>query len=142
MLVRPPTAATCDQAHGCQILVVEDHVDTAKLLRKALRFYGHRVCLAYDGNTAIEILLREKPDVVVLDIGLPGIDGFEVARRIRTTPHLRDLLIIALTALDSKEDRRRGDYVGVDFYLIKPVDLEMLEEIIQTRLNVSEPVLH
>jgi DNA-binding response OmpR family regulator len=142
MLVHHPTSTACDPALGCQILVVEDNIDAANLLRRALKFNGHRVCIATDGNSAIEALMREKPEVVLLDIGLPGIDGFEVARRIRSTPSLRDILIIATTALDSAMDRRRSDYVGIDFYLIKPVNLEVVEDLIHTRLKSSEPVLH
>jgi len=142
MIIRNSTRPVSDrQRLRRQILIVEDNIEAAHLLRKALKFQGHEVSVAHDGNSAIEALAHEKPEVVLLDLGLPGIDGFEVARRIRSTPKLRDLLIIAITASDCEMDRRRSKYIGIDCYLSKPVNLDELDDIMRARLSAAEATL-
>lgn len=115
------------------ILIVEDNVFAAKSLRMALALNGHEVEIVYDGNSAIESVIARKPDVVLLDIGLPGIDGYEVARRIRATPSLKDLLLIAITGYGQSQDRARSEAAGIDVHLVKPVAIEELEEVIASR---------
>jgi CheY-like chemotaxis protein len=87
----------------------------------------------YDGPQAVEAVTQFHPDVVLLDIGLPTLNGYETARRMRTLPDSRDALIIALTGWGQEEDRRRSREAGFDHHLVKPVDLRVLEGLLATR---------
>ena len=104
------------------MLVVDDNVDGALMLARLLRGWGHQVAVAHDGDTAIE-LARDQPfDVVLLDIGLPGMDGYEVAQALRGQAGLDQTLLVALTGYGQDEDRRRSAEAGFDHHLVKPVD--------------------
>ena len=95
-----------------------------------LSLRGHQVATAYDGQSAIEQAREMQPDVVLLDIGLPRIDGFEVARRLREEHPARPMLLVALTGYGQERDRVRAREAGFDHHLLKPVRLEMLEELL------------
>ena len=110
-----------------RILVVEDHRDTAEGLAMLLRMQGHEVATAADGPSALESCKTCRPDVVLLDIGLPGMDGYEAGRRLRDLLG-PDVLIAALTGFGQEEDRRRSAEAGIDLHLLKPVRGEMLYE--------------
>ena len=113
-----------------RVLVVEDNVDAADTLGLLLRLYGHEVQLARTGPTALEMAAASRPDVVLLDIGLPGMDGYEVARRLRERPEFKDVMMCALTGYTPSEaDRHRQQENGFDHYYVKPVDLEQLLEL-------------
>lgn len=112
------------------ILVVDDNVDAAKMLAALLRGRGYSTHTVHDGPSAIAWLAAHEPAMILLDIGLPVVDGYEVARRIRQRPELRDVLLIALTGWGQPEDRRRSAAVGFDHHLVKPVDLGVLESLI------------
>ena len=113
------------------ILIVEDNDDARDALRMLLELDGHVVEAAAEGNEALEIARGKDPDVALVDIGLPGIDGYEVARRIRAADSKRPLLI-ALTGYGQPEDRRRAAEAGFDSVLVKPVDPNALSDLLAT----------
>jgi two-component system, sensor histidine kinase len=117
--VRPGIAAR-------RILLVEDNPDIGETLRDLLELLGHSVELAGDGLRGVEKALSSQPEVALVDIGLPGIDGYEVARRLRQTAPGREMLLIALTGYGRPEDRDRARAAGFDAHLVKPVDPEEL----------------
>lgn len=107
-------------------LVVEDNVDAAHMLEFALDSEGHEARLAFDGKDAIETAKQFRPDAVVLDVGLPGMNGYEVARAIRQLPGLSRVNIIGATGYGQDADRRRAEEAGFDHYLVKPIELDAL----------------
>jgi CheY-like chemotaxis protein len=119
-----------------RVLVVDDNLDAAEGLAMLLTLKGHEVSTAYDGQGAIDRAREVEPDVVLLDIGLPRLDGFEVARRLREEHPERQMLLVALTGYGQERDRVRAREAGFDHHLLKPVRLEMLEQL----LTVSAPV--
>jgi CheY-like chemotaxis protein len=113
-----------------RILIVDDNQDAAETLAILLRTLGHEVHLAYEGMAALELAGSLQPDVVLLDIGLPKMDGYEVARRLRQRPGLKQPLLIAVTGYGQEEDRRRSCEAGFDYHLVKPVDPDKLRTLI------------
>jgi signal transduction histidine kinase len=111
-----------DGGKGCRVLLVEDNEDNRQTLAAVLAIYGHRVSEAIDGNEGLEAAMTEVPDVAVVDIGLPGIDGYELARRLRSAPATRHLILIAVTGYGQAEDRARALEAGFDAHLVKPVE--------------------
>ena len=111
------------------IMIVEDNDDAREALRMLLELDGHVVEAAAEGVQALEIVRDKDPDVALVDIGLPGIDGFEVARRTRAADARRPLLI-ALTGYGQPEDRRRATEAGFDSMLVKPVDPTALSDLL------------
>jgi CheY-like chemotaxis protein len=108
------------------VLIVDDNVDAAVGLSELLKLWGFRTHVVHDGREVISMLRELSPDVVLLDIGLPGIDGFQLASLIRREPQWRDLRIIALTGYGQASDRERSRQAGIDLHLVKPVDLDLL----------------
>lgn len=106
-----------------RILIAEDNRDGAETLAGLLRLHGHTVEVAYTGERALQIAPTFDPEVAILDIGLPGIDGYELARRLRASPHGRDCLLIAATAYGSPDDFERAIAAGFDAHFVKPVPL-------------------
>ena len=120
------------------ILVVDDNIDAAKTLAMLLRGRGYHVYTAHDGPAALGWLASHVPAMILLDIGMPVVDGYEVARRIRQQPELRDVLLIALTGWGQPEDRRRSAEVGFDHHLVKPIDIAELDRLLeQSKLHVQ-----
>jgi PAS domain S-box-containing protein len=118
---------------GRRILVVDDNVNAADSLGRLLsRFWGQEVRVAYDGPAALEVARSFRPEVVLLDIGLPGMDGCEVARRLRGEQGLADALLVAVTGWGQESDREMSRAAGFDHHLVKPVELEMLREVLST----------
>jgi CheY-like chemotaxis protein len=105
-----------------RILVVDDNKDSAQSLATLLRITGHETRTAYDGLAAMEAAQEFRPELALLDIGLPGLDGFEVCRRIREQPWGKSATLVALTGWSQDEDRRRSQDAGFDHHLVKPVD--------------------
>jgi CheY-like chemotaxis protein len=116
----------------CEVLVVEDNRDVAESLKLLLELFGHRVCVAHDGIEALDSARAHRPGVMLVDIGLPEIDGYEVARRVRGEPALRDVTLVALTGYARDEDRQAALTAGFDLHLVKPVDPEKLEQMIRS----------
>src|SRR5262249_19171361 len=113
-----------------RVLVVDDNIDAADSLAMLLRLWGHQVQTAHDGPSALRLAEEEHPDVVFLDIGLPGMNGYEVAKRLRTDLGLHDALLIALTGYGQEEDRRRSMDTGLNYHLTKPVEPEALQALL------------
>jgi CheY-like chemotaxis protein len=116
--------------HSLRVLVVDDNRDSADLQATLLHHNGHEVRTAYDGTDALEVALQFLPDVVLLDIGLPEIDGYEVAYRIRQQDVLSRVVLIAMTGYGQPEDRLRSQAVGFDHHLVKPAEFAELQAIL------------
>lgn len=115
------------------VLVVEDNVDSADSLSLLLRLYGHEVQVARTGPAALEMASASRPDVVLLDIGLPGMDGYQVAQHLRERPEFKDVVMCALTGYTpSQADRQRQQETGFDHYYVKPIELAKLLELFKT----------
>jgi len=115
-----------------RVLVVDDNVDSAESLAVLLRLYGHDVRLAHDGEAALEEARSFRPDVMFLDISLPKMDGYEVARRLRLEPAMCGLTLVAMTGYGHEEERRRTREAGFHSHLVKPVDFDMLQELLSS----------
>ena len=113
-------------ARGLKILVVDDNVDTARGLAKLLGLIGHDVRVAHTGPDGVQAAREHRPEVVLLDIGLPGMDGYEVAAALRRDESTREALIIAVSGYGQDQDRARSKEAGFDHHLIKPVDYDLL----------------
>jgi CheY-like chemotaxis protein len=111
------------------VLVVEDNVDSAQMLQACLELAGHRVLVADNGVDAVTVALRERPEVMLVDIGLPVLDGNEVARRVRAALGPA-VLLIALTGYGRPQDRQQALEAGFDNHVVKPVDPEQLTSLI------------
>jgi CheY-like chemotaxis protein len=116
-----------------RILIVDENVDAARILGVLCEDMGHECAFAYDGVAALEAARRLQPDVILLDLGLPRMDGFEVARQLRADPAFREVLIIAVTGFASEEDRKRSREVGIDHHLVKPADPAFIESLLRRR---------
>ncbi len=121
----PPAAAAARQ-----ILVVDDNVDAAQSLALLLQLEGNDVHTAHDGLAALQAAEAYHPEVVILDIGLPGLNGYQVAERLRQQPVGKNLLLVAVTGYGADEDRRRSREAGFDFHLVKPVKPEELQAVL------------
>ena len=119
-----------DAPASCRVLLVEDKLDGRATLRNLLELWGHKVETAADGRQAVEKGLAWRPDVVVLDIGLPLLDGYEVARQLRSALGGR-VVLIALTAYGSPEDRQRAFDAGFDYHLTKPASPYELRRLLR-----------
>jgi len=137
----PQTAASQSQTVASaqrRVLVVDDNRDIAESLAIILSENGHEVRMAHDGPTALEVAQAFGPQVVLLDIGLPGIDGYGVARRMRKLPELDGALLVALTGYGQPEERRRAEEAGFDIHLVKPVDLQTVIELMNRTATSPE----
>jgi CheY-like chemotaxis protein len=113
------------------VLVVDDNADSAQSLAALLSIQGHQVRTAVDGAEGLDVAESFRPDVVVLDLGMPGMDGYETARRLRARPWAGSVLLLALTGWSQDEDRSRSREAGFDEHLVKPVDPERLAHVVQ-----------
>jgi CheY-like chemotaxis protein/anti-sigma regulatory factor (Ser/Thr protein kinase) len=120
-----------EAAHSKKILIVDDNVDAADMLGEALRYIGHEVVIAHDAPRALTTLERFKPAVALLDIGLPIMNGYELALRIRNTESLSAIRLIAVTGYGQPKDREQARAVGFEYHMVKPVDLSMLKRLIE-----------
>jgi signal transduction histidine kinase len=126
---RPMVASDGD--HATRVLVVDDNIEAAELLTDVLRDCGHRVEMAHDGRAALELAERFHPELVLLDIGLPEIDGYEVARRLREQAGHKNVVLVALTGYGQASDRKKSADAGFDRHLVKPVDADTIISIVQ-----------
>ena len=109
-----------------RILVVDDNTDTAQGMATILKLLGHEVTIAHNGLEAIEAARECRPDFVLLDIGLPGMSGYEVASRLRQERNCDHAKIVAVSGYGQDEDRRRSQQAGFDHHLVKPLDYDAL----------------
>lgn len=133
VLQQRETGGDLPAATGKRILVVDDNRDAAETLSMLLGFDGHEVQVAHTGADAVEIATRERPDVVFLDIGLPDINGYQVARRLRSARELDGVLLVALTGWGAEADQQRARAAGIDLHLTKPVRPEDLSAALAGR---------
>ena len=122
--------ASVKSSSKLRLLVVDDNEDAAESLAMLLRLQGHEVRVAHDGVTALGVAVDFLPALIFLDIGMPGMDGYEVARRLRTMPALQSTVLTALTGWGQAEDRRRSADAGFDHHLVKPPELKAVEALL------------
>jgi PAS domain S-box-containing protein len=129
-----PSPTKTDQSSGpsLRVMVVDDNVDTVATLAMLVKESGHEVQTAFDGSAVLEAALDYRPNVILLDIGLPGLDGFEVAKRLRQQPALQNVVLVAMTGYGQESDRRRSHEAGFDHHLVKPGDFGKLLQILAT----------
>jgi len=127
-VVQPP------RQRATRVLLVEDDPESAESLTMLFEVLGHRVRAVHDGIAALEAVRTEVPDVMLIDIGLPGIDGYEVARRVRRDPDLKQVVLVALTGYGREQDKQRALEAGFDYHLVKPVSPDALHVLV-TRLG-------
>jgi CheY-like chemotaxis protein len=139
---QPPAAAQPDTkaaqpGNPLRVLVVDDNADTADTLATLLELEGHQVRLAHDGPTALAAAAAFRPDAIVLDLGLPGMDGFEVARRLRCRNGGPKPMLVAVSGYGQDEDRRRTRQAGFDHHLVKPAEIGTLRSLLTTSPALS-----
>jgi CheY-like chemotaxis protein len=127
---RPACAPAQSVAKPRRILVVEDNLDTVHTFALLLHEMGHKVEYAINGWVAIDVARRFRPQFVFLDLGLPGMDGFELCRRIKKEPGLESTRVIALTGYGQQEYRERSSEAGCELHLLKPFDAKNIEELL------------
>jgi len=131
----PPVSATIaiqPITRPLRVLVVDDNVDTAVSISMLLEMSGHAVRTAHDGLSAVQAAIDYRPDVVLLDIGLPGLTGYEVAKRIRQIPALESAVLVAMTGYGQDSDRQMSLQAGFTHHLVKPARFEELQRILAT----------
>jgi CheY-like chemotaxis protein len=114
-----------------RVLVVDDNLDAAHALRLLLESDGHQFVVAADGAAGLAAALEHRPDVVLLDIGLPKLNGYEIATRIRADPSLKGMTLVAITGYGQMQDRARASASGFDHHLVKPVEFKALQELLR-----------
>ena len=128
-----PDADRSSRPAGCRVLVADDNRDAAESLALLLRLLGNEVRTAGDGQQAVEATAAFRPDVVLLDIGMPRLNGYEAARRIREQPRGGQMLLVALTGWGQDEDKRLTKEAGFDHHLVKPAEPAELQRLLAAR---------
>jgi CheY-like chemotaxis protein len=134
-------ATTADRALTLtrkNVLVIDDNIDAAESLAALLRLQGHEVKVAYSGAAGLKLASETHPDMVILDIGMPAMDGYQVARQLRKQPEGNKAVLIALTGWGQEQDRNRSKEAGFDYHLTKPVDPQTLKEFFVGPILKSE----
>ena len=117
------------------ILVVEDYEDASLAMRLALEDCGYHILEASDGAQAVEVAARERPQIILMDLNLPVMDGLAATERIRSNPNLRDTVIVAVTAYSDQDYRSRALAAGCNAFVSKPIDIEWLNELLTELLS-------
>jgi two-component system, cell cycle response regulator DivK len=123
---------------GATILVVEDNEKNLKLVRDVLQWAGYDVVAASSGEQGVAIAMERPPDLVLMDLQLPGMDGREALRQLRGSPRTRSVPVVAVTAFAMKDDRERALNAGFDGYLAKPISVQALPEQVRSFLPTKE----
>ena len=131
-----PVPGAEPSSDALRVLVVDDNQDAAEMLVEVLRSFGHDARAAYDGPAALRLCREFVPDVALLDIGLPVMDGYELAERMRELPGLASLRLVAVTGYGQDSDRERSRASGFHHHLVKPIDIDRIDEVIRRRLEV------
>jgi CheY-like chemotaxis protein len=122
---------------GTRVLVVDDSVDTVESMARLLKLHGYEVQTACGASEAIATALRWRPEFVLLDLGLPGLDGYQVALRLRQEASCRGTVLVAVTGYDRPKDRQRSREAGIDHHLVKPVEPDVLLALLSRSEAVS-----
>ena len=133
----PPPAAAAKPPHGVRVLIVDDNIDATSGLSRLLQLDGYDIRVAHDGRTALVIAAAYQPQFVLLDIGLPDLDGYEVARNLRGDPRHRDVVIIGISGYGEEDHRDRAQAAGFDHHLVKPIDLDALRAILGHESSIT-----
>ena len=137
---QPTTAAPATSSSASlRLLVVDDNVDAADSLAMLLRLGGHEVQVAYTGPTAVQAALNNRPHVVLLDIGLPGMNGYEVAKRLCEQAEMQKAVLIAMTGYGQESDKERARESGFDHHMVKPVDPTQLQNLLALLVEQERP---
>jgi CheY-like chemotaxis protein len=128
----PSSAAAAGTAPQRSILIVDDNADAASALRYLLENDGHRVELASDGSSGLALAHRLKPDVLLLDIGLPHVNGYDFARQVRSDESLKNAMLIAITGYGQPGDQQRAAKAGFDHHMTKPIEFQELQELLRS----------
>jgi CheY-like chemotaxis protein len=123
-----PPARRARRVQALRVLLVDDNADYVDLMAMALQCHGHAVMTLYDGLAALHAAPGFRPDVVLLDLGLPGLDGFGLARALRSDVATRNTLLVAVSGYGSERDLARSRAAGIDLHLLKPVTLAQIED--------------
>ena len=123
---------TASPAARRRILVADDNIDAASSLAMLLEIMGNETRVVHDGIEAVELAATFRPDVILLDIGMPRLNGFDACARIRMQPANHGAVIVALTGWTQEETKQRSQQAGFDFYLVKPVEPDTLEKMLRT----------
>jgi CheY-like chemotaxis protein len=123
----PPQPA---DAARLKLLVIDDNVDAADSLRMLLTLNGHAAQAAHDSTAALQAAQDQKPDAILMDIGLPGLNGYQLAERVRATPGLQEVILVAVTGYGQPEDQQRSKRAGFDHHMVKPVDHQQLRKML------------
>lgn len=138
--VRDPAHPVPVNGSGLRILVVDDNQDSAVSMTMLLELQGHEVHVAHAGHTALRVAKDQQPDVILLDIGMPGMNGYEVARQLRSQEAFTNTLLVAITGYGRQSDVEQTQSAGFDHHLVKPVDYEKLQAVLATRSSaISHP---
>jgi CheY-like chemotaxis protein len=119
------------------VLIVDDNVDSAETLAALVRAWGHEVAIANDGTAGLQLLATFQPESALIDIGLPEMTGYEVARRIRGDPFRHDVHLVAITGYGRDEDRDAARAAGFDAHMTKPVELDRLQRLLDSGLGAD-----
>jgi len=127
-----PTSFTADSGgtSAPEILIVDDNVDAAESLGEVLKACGYRTHVAHDGPRALNEAARLRPEVVILDIGMPTMNGYQVARHLRTDVGLSKSVLVALTGYSEESDRASAEHAGFDYHFVKPLDISQLTQVL------------
>jgi signal transduction histidine kinase/ActR/RegA family two-component response regulator len=129
--------AISEESAKRRVLIVDDNQDAAAVLGMLMRLWDYEIALAHNGRQALATAAEFRPEIVLLDLGLPELDGYQVARHLREDPHLAHVVLIAVSGYGRPEDRRRTTEAGFDRHLVKPVDLQSLAELLKETLPRS-----
>jgi PAS domain S-box-containing protein len=132
MPVASDSQPTESQQRRRRLMVIDDNKDAAESMSMLFELWGHEVICVYDGRAALETAAKYRPDAVFLDIGLPGMDGYEIAERFRELPESQRTVLVAITGYGQEEDRRRSREAGIDHHLVKPVSPETLHKLLDS----------
>lgn len=134
----PPPADVKRTGGSCRVLIVDDNVDAAEIMAVLLQSLGHQVQTAHDGITGFEAARTFRPDVVLLDVGLPSMNGYEVARCLRRQPETAKIFLVALTGYGREEDRRLSREAGFNIHVLKPLGMDVLKSILAQAESVGQ----
>jgi CheY-like chemotaxis protein len=135
----PPGAGAPGNGNQPRVLIVDDNADAANSLGRLLSLLGYQTLVVHDGPSAIREVERFSPGVVLLDLGMPGMDGLQTAEQIRALPAGRDVFLIAVTGWGQERDRQRTEAAGFIAHLTKPVNTDQLESLLKRLLRQPKP---